>query len=129
VKKRRPMWMTKMYLRFPSNENILSRHPDAFLAATNCAMQVIHRRAAQGALMTVGFYKRGCQVKTLLLSREGGIFFGHPAPARSSTNSLRSAARLSECIGHLRDHVSCVLSRGIIAPLSSVMAIANHGSI
>jgi len=27
----------------------------------------------------VGFYKRGCQVKTLLLSREERIFFGHPA--------------------------------------------------
>jgi len=27
----------------------------------------------------VGFYKRGCQVKTLLLSREEGMFFGHPA--------------------------------------------------
>ena len=75
-----------------------------------------------------GFYKRGCQVKTLLLSREGDVF-RTSSPARSSTNSLRSAARLTECIGHLRDHVSYVLSRGIIAPLSSVMAIANHGSI
>jgi hypothetical protein len=46
VKKRRPIWMTKVSWRFPSNENIFSRHPDAFLAATNCAMQVILRRAA-----------------------------------------------------------------------------------
>lgn len=27
------MWMTKMYWHFVSNENILSRHPDAFNAA------------------------------------------------------------------------------------------------
>ncbi len=77
----------------------------------------------------VGFYESGCQVKTLLLSREEGIFLRHPVPARSSTNSLQSAARLIDCIGRLRDHVSCVLSRSLIAPLSSVMAIANHGSI
>jgi hypothetical protein len=40
------MRMTKMYWCFPSNENILSRRPDAFLATTNCGMQVIQRRAA-----------------------------------------------------------------------------------
>jgi hypothetical protein len=57
--------MTKMYWRFPSNENILSRHPDAFLAATNCAMQVIHRRAAQGALMTVGWDQNGAPAEWL----------------------------------------------------------------
>jgi len=50
--------------------------------------------------MPVGFYKRGCQVKTLLLSREGGIFFGHPALLAAPTLFAErgSPGRLSPCL-------------------------------
>lgn len=46
--------------------------------------------------MPVGFYKRGCQVKTLLLSREEGIFFGHPA--QLAAPRTLSEARLASLI-------------------------------
>jgi hypothetical protein len=42
-------------------------------------ISIYPRGSASLAALPVGFYKRGCQVKTLLLSREEGIFFGHPA--------------------------------------------------
>jgi hypothetical protein len=77
----------------------------------------------------VGFYKRGCQVKTLLLSREEGIFFGHPAQLaapRTLSGARLASPNASDICGIM---FLCVLSRGLIAPLSSVMAIANHGSI
>jgi hypothetical protein len=75
------------------------------------------------------FYKRGCQVKTLLLSREEGIFFGHPAQLaapRTLSGARLASPNASDICGIM---FLCVLSRGLIAPLSSVMAIANHGSI
>jgi len=78
--------------------------------------------------LAVGFYKRGCQVKTLLLSREEGIFFGHPAQL-AAPRTLSGARLVSPNASDICGIIFCVLSHGFIAPLSSVMAIANHGSI
>jgi hypothetical protein len=44
----------------------------------------------------VGFYKRGCQAKTLFLFREEGMFFRHPAP--SAAARILAGVRLAEPI-------------------------------
>jgi hypothetical protein len=58
--------------------------------------------AESGSALPVGFYKRGCQVKTLLLSREEGMFFGHPAQfaaPRTLSGARLASANASDICG------------------------------
>jgi hypothetical protein len=50
-------------------------------------------------------------------------------PIGSCTNPGRGEAGRADFAGDLRSHELMRSSRGLIAPLSSVLAIANHGSI
>src|SRR5487761_1324489 len=50
----------------------------------------------QIGMKPIGFYKRGCQVKTLFLIREEGMFFRHPA--LSAAAQILARARLAEPI-------------------------------
>src|SRR5271170_2065923 len=74
----------------------------------------------------VGFYEKGMSSKNTLPLPRGGMFFRHPAPIRGCTNPGRGAAGRTDFAGGLRSHKLMPSSRGLIAPLSSVMAIANH---
>jgi hypothetical protein len=57
------------------------------------------------------------------------MFFGHPAQL-AAPRTLFGARLVSPNASDICEIMfSCVLSRGFVAPLSSVMAIANHGSI
>jgi hypothetical protein len=68
-----------------------------------------------------GFYKRGCQEKTLF-----------PIPRKVFSDiqpSLRWQGLGPERRSDFPEHLGCVVPCGIFAPASSGLAIANHGSI
>jgi hypothetical protein len=104
---------------------------DLFRLAGAGMANLSNRRSTDVGLIyePVGFYKRGCQVKILFLFREEGMFFRHPAPIRSCTNPGRGAVGRTDFAGGMQSHELMRSSRGLIAPSSSVLAIANHGSI
>jgi hypothetical protein len=80
-------------------------------------------------LLKGGFYKRGCQVKTLLLTCRERIFSDIQPLLAAAIHFAR--ARFS--FSHSREALGVIFVRVLpaasFALASSVMAIANHGSI
>ena len=90
-------------------------------------MHITHSCISNVDSVTGGFYKRGCQEKTLLPPHSRVRRFGHPAPecAASSVPERGQARRVLEN----RNHRICGSSCRVEAPVSSTVASANHSSI
>jgi hypothetical protein len=76
-----------------------------------------------------GFYKRGCQEKTLHLICRGRYFSRHPAPVGSRNTLFEGMVLFFTFVGGSRGHILSRSSSGFFCACKQRVAIANHGSI